>query len=113
MQIKIGTLTYQVKLKPLDQIIGNKSGITLKTDDKYAMGGINVACLEIELAEEMPKDKILNTLWHEIIHGIIYAYGIKNENEEEYCRLMSTILIQLIKDNEKLIEKTLHNEDFK
>jgi len=107
MQIKVGTVTYKVNFKLVNEISGNKKDIDIeKTEEGFYLGRTNFATLNIEVAEEMPQEKKVNTLWHEIVHTILYNYGIKQKDEEGFCNLMATIIIQLIKDNPQLIRYT-------
>lgn len=98
--IKIGPVTYKVLV--IDDLH--------KIDDEgrkvWLHGHILQADAEIRVANDQADDVKVITVWHEVIHGILYNAGQK-EHPEGLIEAISAGLVQLIRDNPALIALTV------
>lgn len=96
-KIKIGIYEYVVKEVDSPIII----------DNQLCKGSIAYDDLVINIKNSIPYDKKIQTLWHEIIHGIIRDWGvnINGDDEESKVDWISTGIVQVIKDNPELVSK--------
>ena len=90
-QVKIGLITYDITYDPrcaADSLLGR------------------IALLEgkIEIRPDMSPTVERITLWHEIMHGILFQVGIK-EHEERVLDALAHGILQLIEDNPALVGK--------
>lgn len=95
-QVKIGYL--DVPLNP-------------KTDRWYKKnqcdGWFNTTLPEIAYWRSLPQDELVNTILHEILHGVVYVFDVKFESgraEEAAVRKIANGLVTLLKDNPALLE---------
>lgn len=88
--VKIGAIRYQVAQEP-----------TL-TDTGY-FGQIRHARCQIAIAGELHPSAAAQTLWHEIIHGILTQAGI-TEQPENLVDSMAYGVLQVIRDNPDLVD---------
>ena len=100
--VKIGLVTYTVE---------EKADLYQLTDGrKEALHGeIWHAEAAINLEANQNVDVKLVTLWHEILHGILHSAGHENHPEPTIIAL-SYGLVQILRDNPKLIEQTMFGE---
>lgn len=89
--IKIGIYDYKV--------IQMDTPIILRSD--VCNGLIDYEKLEIQIMKDMPEQKKLQVLWHEIFHGIIREWGvdINGSDEENKVDWLAIGMVQIIKDN--------------
>ncbi len=105
-KIQIGCVGYTVRL--LDDLH--------KVDDvgvkKWLHGHILFADSEIRIANDQSDDIKLVTMWHEILHGILNNAG-QTDQPEALIEAISFGLVQLIRDNPKLVKATRKGGDGK
>ena len=74
----------------------------------YLNDGVNIAyghidydrCrIEINSSLDLNPQKICKIIWHEIMHGIVDAGGLKLDNEEEVVDILSKGVYQVLQDN--------------
>lgn len=103
-EIKIGYRNY--KIKNLDSIVSKCNEIN---GQFFASDGI------IALSSEEDSISHTNTLIHEILHGIVYQWGIDidEKEEEKICNTIANGLTTVLVDNPWLltyIQKNLKGE---
>lgn len=92
MQIQIGPILYKVvKVKELACETG------------MLHGDINYGRCRIRLCADDDPQRQHQTLWHEILHGILHAAGIRDDHDEQQIEAISHGIVQVIKDNPDLI----------
>lgn len=94
--IRIGTFNYKVIFNDYPILLNNQEVYGLITYDKH----------EIKINNSLgDKQHQVQTLLHEVLHGIIREYDvdIKDLDEEILVDKLSTALYQLLKDNNELI----------
>ncbi len=71
--------------------------------ERLCYGTINYDLAEIEISTTTPMSHEVKciTLWHEILHGIIRAYGVDVQNEETVVEMLSKGIYQVLQDNGK------------
>ena len=90
MTIKILGIPYKViKVKHID-------------NSNRTWGEIDYEKQAIKICSDLKKDRIAETLLHEILHGIIAGLGIELENEESLVQSISATMYQTLRDNKKL-----------
>ena len=73
-------------------------------DSHKDFGQFHSASMEIRMHETFPSDQqAAETLIHEIMHALLYVYGVKIKDEEHTVAVVSTALATLIKLNPDLI----------
>lgn len=91
--VKIAGFEYQVKRVA-----------KLKVDGDQANGASDDDALTLELRKGMKRAKSQEFLLHEILHSCLYAVqGIDSDTEEKFVTAISHRLLQVLKDNPKLI----------
>ncbi len=100
MKIKIGAIDYPV----IDQD-------DLHDNHKQLYGWIKFNTMEILLSTELGPQARYAVLWHEIVHGVLNAAGIDDDNER-LVLAMGHGIVQVLRDNPALIEMlhTLYSE---
>ena len=86
--IKIGPILYRVRL--VDSLTDDEDGTSLDGHIKHS------ACV-ILLRKDLPRQRIKQVLWHELIHGVIGTLGI-DQNEQVVEGLSNGIML-LLQDN--------------
>lgn len=74
----------------------------------HTQGSYNNESHEIKIKSEMGSREKLNTLLHEILHSIVYAYGIKSEfddddAEEKVVNALGNGLTEALVRNKELV----------
>ncbi len=96
--VKVGWNKYKIELvEEFEQLLENN--LQVCGECLHAEGMIN-------LLEFQGKEFLKRTLLHEILHCILEVYGIdlRNKNEEATIDGLATALMELIKNNPKLIK---------
>ena len=94
-KIKIGGITYDV-------FVSEK---ILSLEGKICSGIIHYEDAQIELNNGRSEQKIQETLWHEIIHGMSRDRGFNwGENDELYTEELGKSMNAFIKDNPELFK---------
>lgn len=95
-KVKIGVYDYAVK--------ETEGPITV--DRHECTGSIVYEKLEINILTNRAEQKKMQTLMHEITHGIIHSYRIplSDDDLEEITDRFATGFMQVIRDNPALIE---------
>lgn len=102
-RIKIGCVNY--KVRPMDDLHKvNEGGVKL-----WLHGHILLADSEIRIATDQSDDIKLVTAWHEILHGILHNAGQANQ-PEGFIEAISFGIVQVIRDNPKLVKATLEGQ---
>jgi hypothetical protein len=98
-KVQIGCVGYTVRL--LDDLHKvNEDGQKV-----WLHGHILHADAEIRVANDQSDDVKLVTLWHECLHGILQNAG-QHEQPEPLIEALSAGLVQLIRDNPKVVKVT-------
>jgi len=87
-KVKIASCIYKV----IEQVISN---------DENHVGVIYPHKLEIYIEKRLPQARKIQTLIHEIVHGILFEYGDIKLSEQKVDAIASGIA-QVLKDNPKL-----------
>lgn len=95
-KIKIGGYQYKVNLKPKESIIVNET---------ICRAAIHFETNEIDIQENINVKRKLQTLFHEIQHGIneYYRINYRKTDEEELAELLANTWCQVLLDNPELI----------
>lgn len=88
-QVKIGGITYEIRRVP-----DLRDEHDTKLDGLYQGG----KCL-ISLNSDLTPQSTLQTLWHEIIHGIITHAGMRDQHDESLIEAVSYGVMQVLRDN--------------
>lgn len=88
MQIKIGPIHYDV--------------VEYAFDGETRCGDIDSLKCRIRINESMPPCNKRVTLWHEIVHGILYAAGQTKDHDEIVIDAIAHGLTQVLTDNPEL-----------
>jgi hypothetical protein len=91
MQIQIGPITYSVVEVPELAGAGPSS----------LCGDIDTQKCRIRINADMADAIKRVTLWHEIVHGILFAAGIM-EHDEQVIDAIGHGLVQVLRDNPQL-----------
>ena len=90
--IKIGYANYTIK----------------ENIDEHSEGRCHRTTHKIEITtKDTPKSEAINTLFHELFHGINYIWGVpypSNELEEDCVKPMANGLITVFVDNPHLVD---------
>lgn len=104
-KVKIGGYTYKINLKPKEEIIINKV---------ECRGAIHFETLEIDIQQDLCNQRKLQTLFHEIQHGLdeFYRINYKSTEEEEIDEILANVWSQIFIDNPELVNfiKEVTNE---
>ncbi len=88
MQIQIGPIAYKVvKVKEL----ASEAGLL--------HGDINFAHCRIRLDAGDHPQRQHQTLWHEVLHGILHGAGIRDDHDEQQIEALAHGIIQALHDN--------------
>lgn len=97
-KLKIGYNTY--KIKPWTQSREDRSSHDLGYCDHFKG--------EIAVDVTTPKIEVVNTVIHEILHGVVNSYGLKHyidhEEEEKIVTALANGMTEVFLDNPDLIE---------
>lgn len=97
--VKIGLFTYTIE--------GNDDRMP-ESDTGYRVGEIDYERLRIRLKNTLSDQVKIQTLWHEIIHGILNNAGNPDKSQAEtVIDAISVGLIQVLRDNPELAQLTL------
>lgn len=89
-KVKIGSIVYDV----------SRTDKTLVVNGRECSGVIHYEDASIELKEDRNEQKIEQTWWHEVIHGIVVERGLDwGENNELYTDELAKGLHALMTDN--------------
>lgn len=93
----------KVKIGPFDFDIKNWTHFDGEVNQMY--GRFSSVSFTIEIDFDRHPIKVVDTLLHEIMHGIYWAWGIHDgDGEERTVSNMSTGLTQVMRDNPHLLE---------
>ena len=71
-------------------------------NNKEKMGVIDYIANTITIDEKWNKQMQYRTLWHELVHGMIWHYAFKTDHDdEEEIERMANAIVQVIRDNKK------------
>ena len=70
-----------------------------KGQDGEITGQIHQSHRRITIAPEHPDDFKISTIWHEVIHGIWYSWGI-DHHQENLVNLLASTIISFIRENQ-------------
>lgn len=91
-QVKIGCYVYDVL--PFDEDIASMKGV---------YGEINYVDSVIQIDTSRQDSRQVETLLHEILHGIFDAYNIQpGDDEERVVTTMARGLFQVLRDNQEV-----------
>jgi hypothetical protein len=85
MKIQIGPIAYKV----------------VETDIPSICGDINTVECQIRLNKAMKPDIRQVTLWHEVVHGILFAAG-QTDHDEVLTDAIAHGIVQVLRDNPQL-----------
>lgn len=88
--LKIGPFTYTVELH---EGYWNK-------DDERVYGEVDERAATINLDVDASPEMIRDSIVHEILHAILLMY---NKDDEDLVRLLAPMLLQVMRDNPKLM----------
>jgi hypothetical protein len=91
MEIQIGPIVYEVLYIP--ELCGPNGSLCGDISSSKARIRIN--------ADDDPQVQVV-TLWHEVIHGILFSAGI-TEHDEVHVDAMAYGLVQVLRDNPEII----------
>ena len=96
-KVKIGGYQYKVNLKPKEQIV---------VDSIVSRAAIHFEINEIDIQENLAEGRKLQTLFHEIQHGIdeFYRINYKRMDAEELAEMLANTWCQVLIDNPELIK---------
>lgn len=101
--VKIGPMRYEV--------ISNDDRMP-ESDTGYRIGEIDYERLRIRLKNTLNDQVRIQTLWHEIIHGILNNAGSPDKSQmETIIDAVATGIIQVLRDNPELAHLTLYGKD--
>lgn len=92
--IKIGNINYKVIVTDKPIIVDDKTNF---------LGTISYDNSEITIKSDLTKDKKIEVLWHEILHGITDYFNIDFEKDsiERIVDCIGKGVYQVLKDNKK------------
>ena len=91
MQIKIGPILYDVL--EVHELCGEAGSLC---------GDLNTSRTRIRINADDDSQVQVVTLWHEILHGILYTAGIR-DHDERLIDALAHGLVQVISDNPEII----------
>ena len=96
-KLKIGNIDYKIDVVENDIVIDGKSNYS---------GCISYDESNIKILSKLCKQKKLETLWHEILHGITEHFNIdlKNDDEEKIIDCIAKGVFQVLQDNKEVIK---------
>ena len=88
--IKILGQTYEIKYRD-----------TVR--DKMRFAEVNYVKQTIEIDKDLPKERLLIALFHEVYHVIFDSLGFEEENENEHLiQCLASSMYQVLSDNQNL-----------
>lgn len=91
MRVQIGPISYQVtKVKELAGDVG------------ALHGDINFSKCRIRLEANDDPQRQHQTLWHEVLHGILHGAGLRDDHDEQQIEALTHGIIQALRDNPNL-----------
>lgn len=72
MKVYIGSMKYDLVLKE-----------TIKYDEQEYRGAIDECSGKLEMATSFPQQIKQQTLWHEVVHGVLIELGRRDLNSDE------------------------------
>lgn len=100
MTVKIGTTSYQVKrVKDLHDI---KDGSV----KRGLLGCVDYTKREIEIDAALSPPAAIDTVWHEVVHAILYHAGHTEQNENQVLALGYGI-IDFLRNNPAVVKATI------
>jgi hypothetical protein len=91
MQVLIGSIIYDVLYLP--DLYGSEGPLC---------GDINTSRARIRINADDDSQVQVVTLWHEVIHGMLYTAGIR-EHDEVLVDALAHGLVQVMRDNPEII----------
>lgn len=93
--VRIGIYTYEVIETDKPILIENR----------LCSAQIDYEKLEILIDSASPEQKKKQSLWHEIVHGIVREWDIDldNDTEEQKVERLSIGILQVLKDNPEVV----------
>ncbi len=88
-QVKIGGMVYDIRF--VDDL---RDANDTKLDGQYS----GHKCL-ISLNTNLAPQSALQTLWHEIVHGIITHAGLRDQHDESLIEAVAYGVMQVLRDN--------------
>jgi hypothetical protein len=94
-KVRIGIYDYKIK----------EQAIIINDCHRELGGQIDYENLIIKLKTGLNDQHKKQTLWHELMHGIVREYNIdfENDEEEDIIDTLGTAIVQVLKDNKGLI----------
>jgi predicted metal-dependent peptidase len=87
---------HTVQIEPLSAQVALSNGIH---------GDFNSVLMRIRVDTSLPESMVLDTLLHEIAHAIYAIYHLEDtDSEERVVSIYGTAMLQVFKDNKKLLE---------
>lgn len=95
-----------VRVGPFDvQIVGVS---TRESFSRARCGEFSSTLLRITMDADAPAQKLVDTLWHEIMHAVYWAYNLRDgDDEERMCATLASALTQIHRDNSEMIRLML------
>jgi len=74
-------------------------------------GDCDVSLSEIRIFLNRSKCEVINTIWHELIHAMVWTQGIRisEQQEEKLAINLSAAIYNLIRDNKKMMKWFIDN----
>lgn len=95
-EVKIGGMVFLVE--EVDE---------LATEDGGAIfGEVSVSKLRIRINKGMAGAYKPSTLWHEIMHALLYMTGHEEDNNEGLVQALGQAIVMLIRENPVLVQYT-------
>jgi hypothetical protein len=91
MHIQIGPIVYTVV--EVEE---------LASEHGLLHGDINHGKCRIRLSADDDRQRQHQTLWHEILHGILHGAGIRDDHDEQQIEALAHGIIQVLRDNPSL-----------
>ena len=88
-KLRIGAIDYSVKR------------VKRLWDKTHNSGEIHYFDSEIILDKSLDKQQTRQTLWHEIIHAVLFN-GSYNDHDEQMVQIISNGIVQVLRDNPEL-----------
>lgn len=99
--IVVGPITYTVSTDRADL-----NAVVVKEGESL-VGHVDHDAQTITLHDELGRDALAETLWHEVLHGIFDQVGIATElgpaDEEKMIRRLSPATLDTLRRNPKLV----------
>jgi hypothetical protein len=96
-------MTDKIRIIAIDYPVNLVERLRDEGEVQSLSGNIRYAKPKICLDATMEPQPMYQTLWHEIVHGISSAMNL--EIEEKDVDLIATGIVQVLRDNKKVLEK--------